>query len=93
MADEQITQKLLEHDDRFDKTDSKIDEFRGEFLQGQDEIMTILKRLDQERIFTAEWIKRIENDIEQQKEEIEAQKQKIQKNTESIERVKNELAV
>ncbi len=35
------------------------DDIRG-LANGQDQIMSILKRLDEERIFTLEWVKRIE---------------------------------
>jgi len=33
------------------------------FLDGQDKIMVILKRLDQERVFDGELIKRLETDV------------------------------
>jgi hypothetical protein len=35
-----------------------------EFSQGQDKVITILNRLDQERVFTIERIKRIEEEVE-----------------------------
>jgi len=54
MAEDKIIKKLLEHDDRFEKIDEKIDDFRREVLTGQEEMVTILQRLDQERIFTAQ---------------------------------------
>lgn len=40
-----------------------IDSLRSEMLQGQDEMITILKRLDQDRIFTVQRIERIEQKI------------------------------
>ncbi len=36
---------------------------KDEFHSRLDEVITILKRLDQERIFTIEWIRRIESDV------------------------------
>jgi chromosome segregation ATPase len=93
MADDKIIKKLSEHDDRFrkvderfdkiderfDKIDERLDNFRQEFLHGQDQMMTILKRLDEERIFTLEWVKRIESKVETQKQELEKQKAEINK--------------
>lgn len=40
-----------------------IHSLRSEMLQGQDEMITILKRLDQDRIFTIQRIERIEQKI------------------------------
>lgn len=72
MDEERIVKKLLEHDEKLAElvTRREFDAFRGEYLQGQDEIMTILKRLDQERIFTAQWVKRIERQVEEHTEQI-----------------------
>ncbi len=77
MNEEKVIQKLLEHDEQFDKIEEKLDKMvtREEYLQGQDEMMTILRRLDQERIFTAEWVKRIEKEVEQHGIEIAKMKQ------------------
>jgi hypothetical protein len=52
-------------------TRDEFNEFRNEVLSGQDKMMTILIRLDQERIFTNEWIRRIEAQGEQNKRDIE----------------------
>lgn len=72
MPKNEIILKLLEHDDHFERIEKKIDKTitREEFLQGYDEMMVILKRLDQERIFTAEWVKRIEKEVEEHRQEI-----------------------
>lgn len=70
MNEEKIIKKLFEHDDEFVEVNKKIDDFRRETLNGQEQMMTILKRLDQERIFTAEWIRRIEADVEANKTEV-----------------------
>ncbi len=75
MNEEKIIKKLFEHDDEFVAVNKKIDDFRRETLNGQEQMITILKRLDQERIFTAEWIRRIETDVEVNKEEIIKMKQ------------------
>lgn len=36
---------------------------KDEFHTRMDEVVIILKRLDQERVFTVEWIRRIEGDV------------------------------
>ena len=42
-----------------------------------DEMMVILKKLDQERIFTTEWIRRIEGEVETHTREIKRIKEKL----------------
>lgn len=61
---ETITKKLLEHDEQFVQVRSEMGQFRNEANQRFDEIMVVLNRLDQERIFTTEWIKRIDKRVE-----------------------------
>ena len=46
---------------------SEFEEFRSENASRQDEMVTILRRLDQERMFTVEWIRRIESDVSMMK--------------------------
>ena len=45
-------------------------EFKERSLTRLDEIMTILKRLDEKRLFTFEMVKRIEGQVEEQRKEI-----------------------
>ncbi len=64
---DRITDKLLEHDNRFDGLERYM---AGEFSKVNEtleEIVTIVKRLDQERIFTTQWVKRIDDDVAEQK--------------------------
>lgn len=77
MSEEKIIQKLLEHDERFDSlvTKNEFHEFKDQILTGLDQAMTILKRLDQERIFTIEWVKRIEKEVKEHSSEIKHIKQ------------------
>lgn len=49
------------------------DEFKASedrLTSRMDEMITILQRLDQERIFTVEWIRRIESDVERVKKQL-----------------------
>jgi predicted nucleic acid-binding Zn-ribbon protein len=48
---------------RFDTLEQEMSEMRNEYLVGQDRIIKILERLDQERVFTTEWIRRIEGEL------------------------------
>ena len=70
MADDIVLKKLEEHDRRFDKLENDFGGFRREVLTGQDKIMEILERLDQERIFTTAWVARIEKEVEANTKEI-----------------------
>ncbi len=72
MVEDKVFAKLLEHDkhfirinEHFNQIEDKINKTvtRDEYLTGQDEVMTILRRLDQGRAFTTEWIRRIEGEI------------------------------
>lgn len=69
---DKIIDKLVEHDGRLDQmvTKNEFNTFKDQILTGQDKMMQILQRLDQERIFTQEWIKRIEKEVENHTKEI-----------------------
>lgn len=79
MNEDKIIQKLIEHDEQFEDLKGKINDLptRQEFLQKEDEIIKILNRLDQERIFTMQAIKRIEVEVEQHSQEIKQIKQQL----------------
>lgn len=78
MNEEKIIKHLVrienKFDGRFDSLDQKIDreigKLRDEILTQQDKAMVILQRLDQERVFTQNWIRRLETDVEDSKKEI-----------------------
>ena len=68
---DKIIEKLLEHDDRFERIEKKIDKNHGEVIGILDNVMVIINRLDQERIFTFEIVKRLQKDIERQDKELQ----------------------
>lgn len=73
MNEEKITAKLVETDEYFEVLDDKIDGLTGKvdkLTNGMDKAMVILQRLDQERIFAAEWVRRIERDVEKIKQQL-----------------------
>lgn len=77
MNEDKIIKKLLDHDDQFTKVREEIKELRCESLRDREEMITILRRLDQERIFTTNWIDRIENEVENHRQEIIKLKQAL----------------
>jgi hypothetical protein len=72
MDEDKIIKKLIDHDARFDRIEERLDGFvtKTDFNNRSDQMMVILKRLDQERVFTSEWIKRIESEVAQHTKEI-----------------------
>jgi uncharacterized protein YjgD (DUF1641 family) len=76
---ENVTIQVVKNSEEIKKmvTKQEFSEFRQEILTGQEKMMTILTRLDQERVFTIEWIKRIEKAVEKNKNEIERIKLKL----------------
>lgn len=70
MSEDKIIAKLMEHDERFDGVKEEFKALREEMLSGHDAEMAILKRLDEERIFTHKWVKDIEDKVEENTVEI-----------------------
>lgn len=70
MDSDKIVKKLLEHDERFDQVDQKISLLDDKMNTRLDQILVIVQRLDQERLFTFEIVKRMQNDIEAQQKEM-----------------------
>ncbi len=85
MNEEKIIAKLVDHDEQLREikdnmvTKNELAEFKDEYLQGQDEMMTILKRLDEDRIFTHRWVDRIESDLEHTKSRVAQSEDEISK--------------
>jgi hypothetical protein len=76
MNNDAIIKKLLEHDERFDILEEKMVTRSdvNQIMTLMDKQIVILQRLDQERIFTQEWVRRIESDVEKSKKDIEHMK-------------------
>lgn len=76
-----IAKTLINHDNRLEiieetmVTKKEFGDFRNETTDKMDEMITILKRLDQERIFTHEWVKRLEDDVKRNTKDIVKLKQ------------------
>jgi len=80
MLEDKIITKLLEHDEKLAGvvTKDEFQKFRSDSLEGQDTMIGILKRLDEERIFTHKWVKDIEHKVEENTQELK--KLKLQLN-------------
>jgi hypothetical protein len=59
-----LAQNFVRLDDRIDATDANLEKLRKETLHGFDQQMVILLRLDQERVFDGERIKRLQDRID-----------------------------
>lgn len=79
MDEKKVLQKLIEHDEKLNRIEEKLDKLvmKDDFNNKSDKMMVILKRLDQERVFTTEWVRRVESDVERNKQEIKQLKQHL----------------
>ena len=66
MNEDLVINKLIEIDQKLGSyaTNARVDALEQRILQNQDEMLVILKRLDEERHFTVEWVRRIEADVD-----------------------------
>ena len=77
MDEDRIINKLIEIDLKVSKmqeemvTKEELRIFKDEVNTQFDQQSVILKRLDEERLFTVEWIRRIESDVEKIKSRLQ----------------------
>jgi chromosome segregation ATPase len=85
---EKISVKLIEHDELLKPLCEDVKTLKTDIkniANNQEQMITILKRLDEDRIFTHEWVRRLEKDVEDtkaktQEHEVEIKKMKTQLN-------------
>ncbi len=79
MNEDKIIQKLIEHDEKLELIEEKMATKQDirDIRTTMDEDVVILKRLDQERSFDTEWIRRVEKNTEDNTKEIKQMKQKL----------------
>jgi len=72
MDENKVIQKLIEHDEQLADIKEKMADVVtvDAFNSRMDKAMVILERLDQERVFTVEWIRRTEGDVEKIKRKL-----------------------
>jgi len=61
---DRIITKLLDHDEKFVKIEEKMDEGFNSVMDFLDQILVIVKRVDQERVFTFAAVQRIQHELE-----------------------------
>ena len=79
MSEETLTKRLVEQDAKLERvlvTMATKDDVEH-VTEAIDGVMQILRRLDQERIFTAEWVRRIEAEVERHTKELAEVKQQL----------------
>lgn len=72
---DRIIKKLLDHDEQFNLIRKEMKEMKGDILTVLDQILVIVKRVDQERVFTFAAVQRIQSELEHQQKEIKKIKQ------------------
>ena len=77
MSEEKIIKKIFQLEDQISVLSDNISNKFKENTDANEKMITILTRLDQERIFTAEWVRRIEGQVEKNKTEIIKMKQSL----------------
>ena len=88
MDEDKVIKKLIEHDELLRPLCEDVKALKTDvknIANNQEQMITILKRLDEDRIFTHEWVKRLEKDVEDtkvktQEHEVEIKKMKTQLN-------------
>jgi hypothetical protein len=63
---DQTVEKLITRDE----FRSSLSDLRHDLMTKMDSMTIILQRLDQERVFTVEWIRQVESDIEMLKKHL-----------------------
>ena len=69
---DKISNKLIEHDNRLNNIEENMATKKdlNRVINTLDEVLNITRRLDQERVFTQEWIRRIEREVTQNTRDI-----------------------
>ena len=81
MNEDKVIKMLLSHEERLERIETNMATKKDfeRIVQTQDQMMVILKRLDEERVFTFDHVKRLEAELGVQKQKIEEQGQDLNK--------------
>src|SRR3989338_7026123 len=66
VGQDKLIKIVMQHTDMMGNfvTKDEFHKFRDDVLDGQDKMIAILKRLDEERVFTHKWVKEVEEKVE-----------------------------
>ena len=88
MSEDRFIEKLMMFEDHIIERvrnevlfslESKFDRFTEKYNQDRDYTFGLLKRLDEDRIFTYRWFERIEDELSDQKNQIAFHEKEIEK--------------
>lgn len=79
MREDKIIKKLIEHDEQLKLIKERLDKTAttDEINEKHDQVITILRKLDQERVFTIEWVRNVEKVVDQHSKTIANIKQEL----------------
>lgn len=81
MNEDKIIEKLLEHDDQLREIrETMFTKADGErMLQAIDGLTQMVKKIHEDHVFALEWLKRLQDRVDQQEERLKAQEEEIKK--------------
>ena len=77
MNEDKIIEKLLEHDQKFEILEKKMDDGFSRVNDVLEQIVTIVKKIEEDHIFALEWLKRLQDQVERQETKIIKIKQQL----------------
>lgn len=77
MNEDKIIEKLLEHDQEFVIIGKKIDDGFNGTNDILEQVVTIVKKIEEDHTFSVEWLKRLQDQVERQDREIIRIKQEL----------------
>lgn len=70
MNEDKIIEKLLEHDQKFEILEKKMDDGFNKVNETLEQMVTIMKKIQEDHTFALEWLKRLQDQVEKQEQDI-----------------------
>ena len=77
MNEDKIIEKLLQHDQEFTAIRQEMKNGFHEVNKTLEQMVTILKKIQEDHVFALEWLKRLQDQVERQENEIIKIKQQL----------------
>jgi len=77
MAKDKIIEKLLQHDEEFKSLRQEMRDGFNKVNDVLEELVTIVKKIQEDHAFALEWLKRLQDQVEKQEQEIIKIKQQL----------------